>query len=197
MRTTFEVLRPLGLAGLVLGTACGDGFTLPPATIPIAEQQITVYALTNTPVLLPSAYSLLTLIEVRTDQSNDFDFAFEIGRRDELGVGTTADTVAVLTPRGWFGFVPDGGFLASTGVFEELLLAPEAGYEQQEPVVITAGSVYFVTSRRQSCNFGLAYPRYAKLKVEELDMAQRRAVIRLVIDPNCGYRGLGTGIPER
>jgi len=190
--------RILQVALAAVVAACGNDLTLPPADIPIAEQQITVYALTGTPVNTPSAYSLLNLTEVRTDQTSDFDFAFEIGRADQLGVDTTStDTIAVLLPRGALGLAPDGGFRATTTPFDSITIAPDGGYDRERPAPIVAGSVYFVTSRAQTCTFAVVSPRYAKLIVEDLDFVLRRAVIRLVIDPNCGYRELGSGLPNR
>lgn len=177
------------LLGVAL-TACGDDFALPPASSANVPQTITVFALTGTPVGTPSAYSLLGLIEVRTDTTTNFDFAFDIGPADRFSLGPSTDTIAVLLPRFYFGFSADGGFIRATQPFDSLRLAPLDGYDQQHAVRIDTGSVYFVTSQRQNCNVGIVFPRYAKLRVEQLDYAQRRAVIRLVIDLNCGYRGL-------
>jgi hypothetical protein len=190
----FQFAGILACAPLV---GCGDAFTLPPATQPIVEQQIILYALTGTSVNTPSAYSLTGLAEIRTDQSSDFDFAFQVGPDSAVGVGSSGDTVAALIPRAWFGFAPDGGILPSNEPFAEMLLAPVSGYESEKPTVIVEGFVGYVASRRQVCNFGLASPRYARMIVQELDLALRRVVIRLHVDPNCGYRGLGSGIPSR
>src|SRR5690348_3030492 len=63
------------LFALVLAAACNSDLTLPPATLPIATQQITLYALSGTAVNTNSAYDGLGLGEVRTDQTNSFDFA--------------------------------------------------------------------------------------------------------------------------
>lgn len=191
-------LRVRGLCALLLLVGCGDDITLPPANVAITEQQITIYALTLTPVNTPSAYSLVGLAEIRTDQSNDFDFAFDIGPDSVYGLGTTGTDVAVLLPRAHFGFNPDGGLQPIAGTpFDSANLAPEAGYEEELPVPIDSGATYFVASRRQQCSFNFSRPRYARLRVESLDMALRKVVIRLVIDPNCGYRSLAPGIPTR
>jgi hypothetical protein len=167
---------------------CGDELTLPPATQLITQQQITLFALSGTSVLTPSAYSMLNLAEVRVDLTTNFDFAFDI--RDTVG-----GPQAFLIPRGNLGFGADGGLQLSTVPFDSLLLAPTEGYERIQPVPIDSGSVILAASRIQSCDFAVASPRYAKLLVLSLDMTTRSAVIRVIIDPNCGYRGLGTGIP--
>jgi len=168
--------------------ACEGDLGLPPAQIPIAQQQITLYALTGTPVNTSSAYSMINLAEVRTDLSNEFDFAFDI--RDTLG-----GRQAYLLPRGDLGFVPDGGLQRTTIPFDSLLFAPTTGYEDVRPTPIDSGAVLIAASRRQQCDFRISSPRYAKLLVLSLDYTTRVAVIRVVIDPNCGYRSLGSGIP--
>lgn len=173
---------------VALLAACGEDLTLPDAQIPVAQQQITLYALTGTPVNTSSAYSMINLAEVRTDLSNAFDFAFDI--RDTLG-----GQQAYLLPRAELGFVPDGGLQIATTTFDSLLLAPITGYEELRPTPIDSGSVIIAASRRQSCDFRITSPRYAKLLVLSLNYTTRVAVIRVVIDPNCGYRGLGSGIP--
>ena len=187
-------LRLLFVAAAV--SACGEDIVLPPASIPVAEQQIMLFALTDTPVNTPSAYTITSLAEVRVDLSNDYDFAFDIGPRSRYGLtGTPTDTVAVLVTRHYMGFVADGGFQPATGIFDSIMIAPATGYEQQLPAVIDVGTVLFAASRLRQCNFNLIRPHYAKLVVQEIDRTLRRATIRLVVDPNCGYRSLAPGIP--
>jgi hypothetical protein len=186
-------LAPLAAAVLA---ACGEEVVLPPAQIPVAEQEIRLYALSGTPVNTMSGYSMLSLLEVRLDRTNDFDFAFEIAPDSALGLGTTGDTVAALLPRSFFGYVPDGGMQITTVPFDSIILAPSEGYERERPTPIVAGTILLVASRLQTCNFNIYRPKYAKLWVRELDLVNRVAVIRVVIDPNCGYRSLAPGIPQ-
>jgi len=178
------------LCSLALLGACGDDLTLPPAQVFIAEQDINLFALSGTPVRTPSAYTMLNLRSVRTDLTNDFDFAFDI--RDTLG-----GTQAYLIPRAVLGFQPDGGLQHTTLPFDSVLLAPTGGYEREKMVPVQEGDVLIVASRLQNCEFGIVSPRYAKLLIQEIDLTERRAAIRVVIDPNCGYRSLGSGIPTQ
>lgn len=179
--------------GLLAG--CGDAITLPPASVPIAQQQIELFALTETAVGTPSAYNMTTLAEVQVFRTNDFDFAFDIGIDSVLGTGTTGDTVAVLLPRAYLGFQEDGGLQWTLTGFDSVLIAPVEGYEKARPTRIRAGDTVIAASRLQTCNFNFIRPRYAKLYVESIDLATRRAVFRVVIDTNCGYRSLGSGVP--
>lgn len=196
-----DTSRRSGSAGWVLLCAvgllagCGDGLTLPPATVPIAQQQITLFALTNTPVGTPSAYNMTTLSEVQIFRSNDFDFVFDIGVDSSYGVGTVGDTVAVLLPRAYMGFAQDGGLQYTPIGFDSVRIAPETGYEKQKPTKVRAGDTILAASRLQSCNFAFVRPRYAKLYIQSIDLATRSAVITVIIDTNCGYRSLDSGIP--
>ena len=187
-------MLPLAAAGLLV--ACGNDVVLPPATSPVTEQQITLSALSGTDVLTPSAYNMLFLLEIRTDETTDFDFAFEIGPDTALGVGTTGDTVAVLLPRGVFGFTPDGGLQTTTIPYDSIMRAPLEGYIGDKPTVIHAGDAVLAASRVQQCAFNVVRPRVAKLRIDEVDFTLRRTVIRVTIDPNCGYLSLAPGVPK-
>lgn len=183
-------LRP-ALFALALGiSACGDPLTLPPATQETVELSFTLYALTNTSVGTPSAYNMVTLATVRTDRSIDLDFAVD------MVTDTSGDTSVVMLPRGALGFQPDGGVQPAAEPFDSIALAPVNGYVEDAPLPVDSGDVVLVASRRQQCNFGINRPRYAKLRVESVNRAQRSVAFKIRINPNCGYRGLAPGIPS-
>lgn len=186
----------LPMVAAVLLASCGEDIVLPPATSPVTEQQILLHALTGTSVQSPSAYNMLILLEVRTDQTSDFDFAFELGIDSVLGVGTAGDTVAVLLPRGALGFAADGGLQATAVPFDSIVQAPLEGYEQQKPTRIRTGDAVLAISRLQQCNFNIIRPLVAKLRIDTIDLIARTVSIRVVIDPNCGYLSLAPGIPQ-
>jgi hypothetical protein len=181
----------------LLLAGCGTDLTLPPASIPIASQQITLFALNNTPVNTNSAYDMLQLLEVRVDQTNSFDFAFDLKFDSAYGIGKPGDTVAVLVPRGALGFVQDPGLMTLPGIynFDSLQVAPAGGYTKDKAVLIHEGNVLFAASRIQTCNFGFTLPHYAKLVIQKIDLAAYSVTMRVTIDPNCGYREVNSGIP--
>ena len=189
--------HPLLLPALLVAlAACGTDPQLPPAGRPVGAGVITLYALTGTSVLTPSAYSMTLELPVRTDETTDFDFAFDIGIDSALGVGTTGDTVAVLLPRGAVGLTADGGLQHSTLAFDSVMAAPLNGYERVRPVVVSQGSVLVAAGRLLQCTYQIIRPRAVmKLHVDSLDFSQRFAIMSLVIDPNCGYLSLQPGIP--
>ncbi len=195
MRIPPPLLRAIPAIAALLA-ACGDPFALPPANQPTSERIVILYALSGTPLSTPSAFNLVSGIEVRTDRTPDFDIALEFAPDSALGLGTTGDTIAALLPRGALGFAADPGVLIdSTTPWDSLRLAPTDGYTTDKAVRIDSGDVVVASSRAQGCNFGLVRHLYAKIRIDQVDRAQRRIVTLTVTDPNCGYRGLGPGIP--
>jgi hypothetical protein len=170
--------------------ACGNANVLPPATVPLVEDTLALWAVNGTDIVHPSAFDLLSNLVVRTDRSANFDFVFD------FVVDSVGDTVPVLLPRGAVGLSADGG-LQRVGVqWDTLVIAPADGYETQTPVRLSLGSVVVARSRTQTCNFGLSSGIYAKLQPLDIDTPNRRMVIRILVDLNCGYRGLQTGLPS-
>ena len=196
----FTPLRRLphgwALGAALLAAACGPDISLPPAALEVTQQVITLSAISNSPVNTPSGYDAVGLSEVFTQNSSDFDFVFDLGIDSTFGLGHKGDTVAVLLPRGYMGFLPNGGLQTTFVAFDSIVLAPVSGYEGVKPTRIRAGDNVLVASRTQQCQFGILSPRYAKAEVFTIDVAQRLMQMRLIIDPNCGYRQLTSGIPS-
>jgi len=182
-----------GLAAFaLLLAACGDTNLLPPATQPTVEDTVTLWAVTGTAIDRPSAYDVIGAAPVRTDMGGTFDFLFDF----RLAPGSTTDTVPVLVPRGADGMTDDAGLqLVVRARFDTLRVAPTGGYEFNQAVPVDTGSVLFVRSRLQQCNFGLSYGIYGKLQPLFISRTQRWIRFRILYDPNCGYRGLGPGVP--
>ena len=184
--------RPgLALLALLAATAaCGDANLLPPASIEVAEDTVTLWAATGTAIALPSAYDVVLATPARTDRTSDFDFVFDFVR-DTL----TGDTVPALLPRGAFGLSADGGLLRVATTFDSLVTAPGGGYDAYKPVYLDSTTVVAVRSRTQECNFGVSSGVYAKVVPLAISVSFRKIILRLVVDPNCGYRGLALGLP--
>lgn len=196
-----RIMRSRSAAALLAASllaGCDDPYGLPAATTATTERIVILYALTGTPISAPSAFNLLSGIEVRTDRTPDFDIAIEFAPDSVLGLGTTGDTVAAILPRGMLGFSPDPGVLIdSVTPWDSLRLAPLAGYTIDKAVRIDSGDVVVAQSRQQSCNFSLVRHLYAKIRIDQVDYVQRRIVTRTVTNPNCGYRSLAPGVPTQ
>jgi hypothetical protein len=171
---------------LALVMACSDTNGLNP-TFTNFERTETLYALIGTPVRTPSAYSIDGGLRVRTDTTTSFDFAYNVesdGRhvfvpRAALGIEATADV--------------NPGFQARSESFEAITEAPSDVYITDRVVPIALGERYVVRSR-VTCSIGV--PKYGKLEVVFFDNAARTVTFRVLVNDNCGFKGLEPGLPD-
>ena len=177
--------RALAGAVVLALAACSEPLGLPPPVLSNVVDQISLFALEGTPLTTPSAYKLSGRQLVRTDQSADFDFAFNID----------ASNRPVLLPTGAVGLPQGSGIQVATQGFDALTVAPTGGYVLDQPVAVDVDVVALVRSRILGCSFGLSVPLYAKLHVLTVDLVDRRIDFEILVDQNCGYRGLETGFP--
>jgi hypothetical protein len=149
---------------------------------------VVLAALSGTPIAQPSGYDLIVASAVRTDRTNAFDFAFDIDG------GATPR----IYPAGTLGLGGEPGILRSEDAFADVGSAPLDGYVSDSTLAVSAGTVFVVRSRNSSaqCVLGSALPRYGKFHVLSVDQGARTITLELLVDLNCGYRGLEPGIPE-
>jgi hypothetical protein len=167
--------------------ACGNPNGLPPAYSENTDTTVSLFALDGTPLSVPSGFRVQDRAAVRTDLTASFDFAFNIT--------TTGD--AVLLPTGALGLGVASGIAPQTTTFDSVLSAPQTGYVDTSAVKIDSGSVAVVRSRPIQCGYGLIVYYYGKLQVIQIDTVARRVDLRVLVDQNCGYRGLEPGIPSK
>lgn len=194
--------RSATLPALVLAAAftaaCGDSLGLPKAQIPNIVDTVSLYALSGTQVGLPSAYRILLSSSgvsipaaVRTDQTSDFDFVFDI---DTAGRAVLMPTATVKLGR-------LSGTQLLVADFDSVTLAPDRNYNLDSALVLQQGTLAVVHSRPTQCPSGFGAVYYAKLLVLAIDTTSapggRRVDLQVLVDSNCGYRGLATGLPLR
>ena len=184
-------MRALTLLLLAFAVGCGNPFPLPQASVENRVDTLSLYALHGTPVSTPSAYAMEFRQAVRTDQSQGFDFAFDI---DSAGR-------AVLLPTGALKLGRQSGIQITTTPFDSILIAPTTKYQLDSAVVVDSNTVALLHSRSLTCTFGIAGVFYAKLHVLKIDTTSapggRRLDFEILADINCGYRGLEPGLPRR
>jgi hypothetical protein len=183
------IALPLVLCTLL--AACGELNPLPRPSVENKPDTVSLYALSGTPVALPSAFSLQFNSVVRSDQTSTLDFAFDI---DTAGRALLLTTGALKLGRG-------SGIQLTTTPFDSIRIAPTGHYELDSAVVIDSGSVAIVHSTQAQCSFGIVAVFYAKLHVLAIDTTSgpngRRMDFEILTDTNCGYRGLEPGLPPR
>ncbi len=143
-------------------------------------------ALRGTAITLPSAYSMQDRLTVRTDTTVNLDFAFDF---DSVSKPTLLPTAALHLGRA-------SGLQRTSTAFAAIKLAPFGGYVLDSAVTVDTGMVLYVVSRPVTCLIG-SVPLYAKLHVLSVDTAARRLQFEILVDQNCGYRGLAPGLPTQ
>lgn len=172
--------------------ACGDVASLK-ATIPTFTDTLSLWALSGTPPSYPSAISIAARQIVRVDGFASFDVALDIN----------ANGKAVVYPVKLVVASPGGsrpvGLQKVSGTFEQVLEAPQAGFETDSSLVMAPGEVVVVQSPHNSsgdiCQFAISPNLYAKMAVDSVNLATRVIYLRMGFDPNCGFRSFATGIP--
>lgn len=184
-------LPSASLASLVFGLltvlACGDT-GLQPGIIVNAIDTVSLYAVDGTSLDLPSAFRIASPHVLRTDQSSDFDFVFNL----------TAGDSAVLLPTGAVHLGIGSGIQKVNAAFNAITVVPGGVYVDSLPVHVDSGSVAVVHSRATSCPVTASFSfLYAKLQVMKIDTVARRIDLIVLTNQNCGYHSLEPGNPTR
>ena len=180
--------RAVVLTGLaLLAVACRDTTNLPAPFFTNVVDTVSLFALRGTALTLPSAYTVEGAQPVQTYQTTAFDFAFDF---DSLGA-------PALFPTGAIHLGLLSGLQRSTTAFDAIKLAPTGGYVFDKPLVLDTGTVVLVRSRPTLCSFGATLSLYAKLRVLGVDSTARSLRFEILVDQNCGYRGLEPGLPKQ
>jgi hypothetical protein len=176
--------------GALVAAACNDPFAIT-ASIPNTVDTLDLYAANQSPVILPSGY--IVALRARTRPGVDapvynFDFIYRLDpvqgpQLVPFGALARGDSVAGRP-----------GLLATTVPFDSISLALQTGYETSQPVNIAVGSTLYVRSAVPN-GCVLSIPYYAKIQVLSIDETNQSIKFRILVDINCGYRGLTTGVP--
>ena len=185
-------LRPLLLPCLALAAACGDPFPLPKAHFENAVDTVSLYALSGTPPRTPSAYWLGNYVSLPRpvlvqDPGVTFDFALDLDSAYR----------PVLLTTGALRLGRSSGVQTTTLPFDSILIAPGGGFQLDSAVKVDVGGRAIVHSRQSQCDTGIPAVYYAKLEILTVDSASRRIDFQILVNNNCGYRGLEPGLPRR
>ena len=183
-------LRTLAsLAAAALIAACSNSNLLPIASVANQVDTVTLGALRSTSVETPSAYSVVASSAVRTDLlvGPNFDFLYDI----DSAKGPA------LYPAGVTGVLPKAstnpGLKRMSVAFDSIKIADLNGYVTDSILPVDTGDVFLVRSAI-TCAQGV--PQYGKLEVTGIDTAAHEVTFKILVDNNCGYRGLLPGIPH-
>ena len=184
MRTIrgLSVLLPLALAA-----ACSDDNGVGDPTELNVVDTMTLGSLEGTPISTPSGYRITTG-PVRTDQTVDFEFAYNIR---QLSDGSYQ---RVFLPRAALGLSStdqaNPGLQRREQSFDEITSAPSNGYVVDSAVPVQEGERYLVRSR-VVCTIGVPY--YAKLQI--IHFQDSTVTFQVLANQNCGFKDLLPGLP--
>ena len=174
---------------LALAAACGDPFGLLRPNVDNVVDTVSLYALSGTLPGTPSGYELAGRTTVLIEDGGIFDFAVDL---DSAGR-------PVLKPTGALKLGRSSGVQATTIPFDSIRLAPTGGYQLDSAVTLQVGGSAILHSSPSGCSITIspAYYYYAKLQILSVDTATRKIKFQILVDTNCGYRGLEPGLPSR
>jgi hypothetical protein len=194
-RRAAVALRAAGALLALAAAACSDPFSVE-AGFDTVESVVTVRALTGTPLELPLALLVAPVPQVVRPASDFiFDLAFDL---DATGAARLYPVDVVARPS-----VIGGrrtGLLKITGQsYDQVTRAPDGGYTFQESLPVAVGDVVVVEAIGHPACASSFFSSliFAKLRVEAIDAAARTMAVRVLVDPNCGFRGFESGTPSR
>ena len=177
---------------VIVLNACGNIASLK-ATIPTSVDTLSLWALSGTPPSYPSAISIAARQIVRVDGFAAFDIALDI---DANGNTVVYPVKLVVASPGGSRAV---GIMKTSGTFEQVLEAPQSGFETDSSLVVAPGEVVAVQApynlSGDICQFAISPNLYAKIAVDSVNVAMRVIYLKMGFDPNCGFRSFADGIP--
>jgi len=194
-RRAAAALRAAGALLALAAAACSDPFSVE-ADFDTVESVVTLRALTGTPLELPLALLVAPVPQVVRPASDFvFDLAFDL---DAAGAAQLYPVDVVARPSVIAG--RRVGLQKITGrSYDEVTRAPDGGYDFSDPMPVAVGDVIVVQAiGHPSCLTSFFSTLvFAKLRIEAIDPAARTMSVRVLVDPNCGFRGFESGTPSR
>src|ERR1043166_4806171 len=190
MRLTVLRSAFLLLLGVTAWAGCGNELSLLPATIENQVDTTSLFATSLTPVTAPSGFQISSKTRVRLDQVNTFDFLYDV---NAIGDHYFLPLAALVNTGKTTG---NAGFRLASTPFDSITIAPQSDYVSSDTVFFRLGDVLFARSGVEStCTLGIPY--YAKLQILAIDDSAHRVKFQVLINSNCGYRGLAVGLPTK
>jgi hypothetical protein len=195
MHLRYSAAAVAAIAGLALATGCKDDSILLP-TIPVVSDTLVAYAMTGTAPSLPSALAIAFQSTVPVDGSAAFDIGFDFDSAGHVVVSPVRLLVNQLSG------APSVGIqtLFSTP-FDSIKSAPGGYYRPDTAIVVTPGQPFVILTSRSTPSDVCVYdpnPRlYAKVVIDSVKPETTRAIyLRVVTDPNCGFKSFLPGLPS-
>jgi hypothetical protein len=174
-----------------IATSCGDPTAIE-AQFETDSARVEVFALNGTAPTLPSAIRTRSISAVRVGNDFAFDVAWDLGPAGE---------VIAYTPRmvaNELAGVRRVGLLLAEGPFEAFTKAPASGFKYDSLLVVPTGKLLLVDVIEPACiNTSILGPNVrSKVQVDSVNLTRRAIYLRVLSNPNCGFRDLTPGLPK-
>ena len=186
-------LPALLVAVIAVAAASGcDDATAIKAQFPTDTDTLTLFALNGSPATAPSALYIRTGSAIRVDPTFSFDIAFDIDAQGQVIVYTQR-AVASQQVTGH-----PVGLQIRPETFEQLTKAPTGNFVYDSSKVLPVGQLLVVDVLDLSCpQFSIMGQNIrAKLVVDSIVPSLRTIHVRMLSNPNCGFRDLIPGTPK-
>ncbi len=156
-----------------------------------------IFSINGGPASGPSGVNTCVPVPARTVPGSQFDFAVDVN-----------DSQAFVLPPRLVSAARTAGWLSSTQPYDAISDAPTCCYNDSTPLLITAGTVFFIQSFQNACASLPAQSQryiYSKFIIDSIHSysydaiaapAGRTVYYRMRNDPICGYTSLAPGSPQ-
>jgi hypothetical protein len=195
MHSHYSAAAVAAIAGLALATGCKDTSILQ-ASLPVATDTLVAYGLSGTPASLPSGLAVIYRATVRVDGTAAFDVAFDFDSLGQVVVSPVRLLVNQLS-----GSPAVGIQTLFTTPFDNIKSAPGGYYRPDTAIVVKPGQPFALLTNRttpsDACVYDPSPTIYAKVVIDSVKPETTRAIyLRMVSDPNCGYKSFAPGLPS-
>jgi hypothetical protein len=174
--------------------ACGDPTGLA-ANFPNRELGMIVFPLNGSAQTLPAGILIRAPELARVDLRWAFDIAFDFAPGGGITVYTVRSLGSTVVPS-----LPRIGLQTDTTTYENLKRAPTTGFAYDSVMTVPFGRTVVIDKLDASCaQFGgsiLGYNIRAKMVIDSANATSRAIYVRMLSNPNCGFRSLLVGTPK-
>lgn len=179
------------VVAIAAATSCGDPTAIK-AQFETVSDTLELFALNGTPGSLPSAIRTRSILVVRVGSDFNFDVAWDINAAGEAVAYTPSMVASQLVG------ARRVGFRLADGALEGLLKAPTSGYLYDSLMVVPVGKILLVDAIDPTCSaFSILGQNIrSKIQIDSVVPVRKALYMRIVANPNCGFRDLGPGLPK-
>lgn len=188
-----ERLRALCLTVVATAVVSGcDDSTGIRASFNNTEARLAVYPMNSAAATLPAAVALRSATAVRIDASFLFDLAFDLNANGKVDVYTQRRVASELVAAHRVGLQ-----VMPNMVFDQVEKSPASGFVYDSLLSVIPGEVIVAEVVEQACGQSFLGPTIkAKLKVDSIIQSPKTIFLRVLVNPNCGFRSLVPGTPK-